>query len=354
MRRFLLILIILLSALPVSAAVEVIPRGQQPHVIEDVYHRQGQVYIPLEELLSATGLTGQWDSVAHTYRIRTGRGWVVLSPAINYLRRGEEFTPLQNKPVFIDGRLHVDESFVQNQLPLLAGRPVFYRNLHPVRQDEEIADAETLDELFGRLLKREQHQDGAIRAIAIDPGHGGLDTGVIAADGYNEKILTFAVAERLARLLRMRFGIPVYLSRDGDYGVRQEERFAAASREDVDLWLLLHAQASFSAEVQGIDLFIRAADEDYGESDSADGSRLLAAELGKALTSEEFVVRGIYPTSRMFLGRGNLPTVQVELGYLSHPDEGKNMQRPEYQEQLALALFAGIEKYAELSREKGK
>lgn len=352
MRRFLLLVIILMGACPVFGAVEITPRGQQPVIIEDVYHRQGNIYIPLEELLSATGLTGQWDSVAHTYRIRTSRGWVVVSPAINYLRLGENFTPIQNKPVFIDGRLHVDESFVQNQLSQLAGRPLFYRNLNPDNQPDFVAEAETLDQLFGRLLSRSgQEQGTSIRAIAIDPGHGGLDTGVISPTGYNEKVLTFAVAERLARLLRMRLGIPVYLSRNGDYGVQQEERFTVASQDDVDLWVLLHAQAAFSDRIRGIDLFVRTAEDSQAEAAAVDQSHLLASELSSALDLKEFTVRGIYPSSRLSLGRGDLPTVQVEMGYLSHPEELKLLRQPEYQEQLAQALFAGIEKYAELSRE---
>lgn len=349
--RFCLVLIFfLVLTVPAYAAVEVALRGQQSVVIEDVYRQRGVSYIAVEDLLKVVGLTGHWDSVAHTYRIRTSRGWAVISPATRYLRIGDSFYPLQDKPIFIDGRLRVSEGFVQSQLSQLTGRPVFYRDLNPGTEAVAVAQDETLDQLFGRLLSRSQQPQGAgIRAIAIDPGHGGLDTGVIAVSGYNEKILTFEVAERLARLIRMRLGIPVYLSRSGDYEVSLEQRLASASREDVDLWILLHAQNSFSGNVQGIDLFVRTEEDQYAQTQGAEGanySLLMAQKLSRALAAGQFDVRGIYSSSHLSLGRGNLPTVQIELGYLSHPEQLRLLRQTEYQDRLAQALFDGIQQYA--------
>lgn len=349
--RFILFLIVsYVLTSPVFAAVEVALRGQQPVLIADVYRQEAVSYIAIEDLLPVVGLTGYWDSVAHTYRIRTSRGWFVLTPASSYLRLGDNFYPMQDKPVFIDGRLRVSETFIQSQLAQLTGQPVFFRNLDPDAAITAEDERGGLEQLFERFFRRAERTRGpAIRAIAIDPGHGGLDPGVIAKNGFNEKNLTFEVAEKLARLLRMRLGIPVYLSRSGDYDVSLEQRLEPASREDVDLWILVHAQSSFSDQVKGIDLFIRENEDSHKE---VSGSRLVADEMVRALTAGAFDVRGITSSSRLSLGRGNLPTVQIEIGYLSHQEEFRQLRQEDYQNRLVQALFDGIQQYAILSREK--
>jgi N-acetylmuramoyl-L-alanine amidase len=350
--RFILILCcFLILSTSALAAVEITMRGQQAAVIEDVYQQQGVSYVALEDLLKVVGLSGHWDSVAHTYRIRTSRGWVVLTPASGYMRIGETFYPMQDKPVFIDGRLRVSESFIQSQLVQLTGRPVFLRHLQqPQRPVATKTQSDGVDELFDRLLRRTERSPGpAIRAIAIDPGHGGLDTGVIAPDGYNEKLVTFEVADRLARLLRMRLGIPVYVSRSGDYDVTLDQRLESALRDDVDLWILLHAQSSFSQNIRGIDLLVR---DEERSANPAMSSLVLAQQLAKAMVDNDLTVRGIIPSSHLSLGRGNLPTVQLEIGYLSNPDELRLLRQEAYQNRLVNSVFAGIQSYIALSGKK--
>lgn len=349
MRSLLILCCFLVLGVPVFAAVELTVRGQQPVIIEDVYQQQGVSYVALEDILKVVDLSGNWDAVAHTYRIRTSRGWVILTPASGYMRIGDTFYPMQDKPVFIDGRLRVSGSFIQSQLPQLTGRPVFFRQLQPQLPVVAETRNDGIDELFDRLLRRTKRSPGpSIRAIAIDPGHGGLDTGVIAPDSYNEKLLTFEIADRLARLLRMRMGVPVYISRSGDYDVTLDQRIESALREDVDLWILLHAQSSFSPDISGIDLFVRDEEESLN---SSVGSLVLARQLSESMMDSDFSVRGIYPSSRLSLGRGNLPTVQLEIGYLSNPDELRQLRQEEYQIRLAQSVFEGIQNYISLSRE---
>lgn len=349
MRFILIFSCFLILSTPAVAAVEIALRGQQAAIIEDVYRHQGVSYVALADILKVVGLTGHWDSVAHTYRIRTSRGWVVLTPASGYLQIGDTFYPMQDKPVFIDGRLRVSENFIQSQLAQLTGKAVFFRHLNP--QTPVVDEAETggIDELFSRFFRRTERSRGpTIRAIAIDPGHGGLDTGVIAPDGYNEKLVTFDVADRLARLLRMRLGIPVYVSRTGDYDVTLDQRLESALRDDVDLLILLHAQASFSQEIRGIDLLLRDEEEPLNPSL---GSLVLAQQLSATMTEKDLRVRGIYPSSRLSLGRGNLPTVQIEIGYLSNPDELRLLRQEDYQNRLVQSVFEGIQNYISLATE---
>ncbi len=359
MRFIVSALFLILSATTTFAAVDIALRGKDPVHIEDVYQRDGVPYIAIEDTLAAVGLSGHWDSINHKFRIKTRYGWAEISPASDYLRLGDQFYPLKEKPRFIDGRLRVTDSFILNQLAQLTGHSIYFRNLDPDDNNLEAKKQTTLDKLFAFLLnKKAAKGDALIRAVSIDPGHGGLDTGVIAPSGYKEKQLNLAVAEKLAKQFKMKLGIPVYLSRDGDYELTLEQRVQTAAREGVDIWLLIHAQSSFDSDLQGVSLFIRP--EEVAPATAADPqpevvkseSLLLAETLAAAFREDGINVFGIFHSSRLTLGRGTLPTVQIELGFLNNPAESQRLQTPEYQEQLAKVIYTGVYNFAKQTREK--
>lgn len=356
MRRVVLIVLFLfLFATPLFAAVDIAPRGKDPVRLTDVYQFEGVPYVAVEDALDAVGLTGHWNSIKHTFRIRSKRGWAEISPASSYLKLADNYFPMQEKPRFIDGRLRVNENFILNQLPLLVGRPIYFRNLDPATDTVIAEEPNGLDRLFAFLLNKKVERSGPlIRAVAIDPGHGGLDTGVLADNGFKEKEVNLKVAEKLAKQIKMNLGVPIYLSRDGDYELTLEQRLEPASREDVDIWLLVHAQSSLSSDVHGVSLFVRPDEAGSGEDSLAieNTSRQLADQLALALAAAGIEVQGIYNSPLLSLGRGNLPTVQIELGYLSHPDESLELQDETYQERLAQALYQGVRSYARSKKEK--
>ncbi len=358
--RFLIIMCCLFLPLHSAfAAVDIALRGKDPVRLEDVYQQDGIPYVAIEDALDVVGLTGHWNSIQHSFRIKTKYGWAEISPASGFLKIADDYYPLKEKPRFIDGRLRVTDSFILNQLAQLTGRSIYFRNLAPDTDNVPEKQSNGLEKLFAFLLNKKVSESGPlIRAVAIDPGHGGLDTGVIASTGYKEKQLNLEVAEKLAKQLKMKLGIPVYLSRDGDYELTIEQRLQPAAKDDVDIWLLLHAQAAFSSEHHGVTLFIRPEENRQnvvakeGAEENLSDSMLLAKELALALRESAIEVRGIYPSSRLSLGRGNLPTVQIELGFLSNPEELQQLQNRDYQQQIVQALYAGIRQYAKQSKEK--
>jgi len=359
MRRFFLVIFLSCFVQPLWAAVEIAPRGKAPVHLDDVYQQSGVPYIAIEDAIDAVGLTGHWNSVRHVFRIRTRRGWAEISPASEFLKLNDDYYPLEDKPRFIDGRLRVTNSFVLNQLSMLIGQPIYFRNLDP--DSDTLASEETnaLEKLFAFLLNKKIAKSGPlIRAVAIDPGHGGLDTGAIAANGLKEKEINLKVANRLSRQLKMKLGIPVYLSRDGDYELSLEQRIKPASLENVDIWLLLHVQASLSPEPKGVSLFIRPEEVQLNQPQHEEApvvqsaSLRLADALSLSLREAGIQVNGIYPSPLLSLGRGELPAVQIEMGYLSNPDELDQLQSDSYQDLLVQAFYQGIRRYAKAAKEK--
>lgn len=348
-RLLLTVFVILLFSHPVVAAVELAAEGKRPVRIEEVYWQDGAYFIAVDDILGVFGIRGRWDSVSHTYSFSTPRGTAVISPGSHYVKIGNRFLPLEQRPRFVDNRLRISEDFLTKHLPDLLNTGVYYRNLTPqaaaAREDES-----PLDRLFAFLLNRERPQNAVgLRAVAIDPGHGGLDTGSIGLNATREKEVVFDTARHLERIIKMRLGIPVYLSRDGDYALNDQQRLTQASRTDVDALISLHAQASFRPSAQGIALVVRPREESEGMSLEAaqGGSMKLALHLAGSLEQAGFRVAGIYQAPLLPLGRGNLPTVLVELGYLSNPDDHARLTDAASQEALAQALFAGLKSFSE-------
>ncbi len=335
------------------AVVELALEGKRPVTIDEVYWQDGTFFVAIDDVLPVFGIKGKWDSVKHIYRFSTPRGTATLSPGSHFLKVGGGFLPLSERPRFLDNRLRVPEDFVTEQLPDLLGTAIYYRNLSP-REAPPAEDENTLDRLFAFLLQKKKSADSPVlRAVAIDPGHGGLDTGAIGLEDIKEKQVALAAAERLQKVLKMRLGIPVYLSRDGDYALTPQQRFEPAARSDVDALILLHAQSSLRSDPRGIALVVRPYEEfDDHRVDAVEGASMrLALSLQQSLERDGLPVTGIYAAPLVPLGRGNLPTVMVEMGYLTNADDYARLTSREGQESLALALFAGLKAFAEDRKE---
>jgi N-acetylmuramoyl-L-alanine amidase len=189
--------------------------------------------------------------------------------------------------------------------------------------------------------------------VAIDPGHGGQEPGSLGIGGIKEKTVALDVARSLEKQLKMQLGIPVYLTRDGDYALSPEQRLEPATRSDVDVLLQLHAQASSHAETSGIFLFVRTQEEFEGGAVPAEqgGSMQLAYNLKKALLKQGLPVIKIVPAPLLPLGRGNLPTVLVEMGYLTNAADVAMLTQTEARNRLVLALYDGLKTFADEQKE---
>lgn len=352
-RSLLLLLVFLGLAAVAQARVEIFLPGHPSATIDEVYLRDGVAYLAVDDVLAPLGLSGQWDAVEHIYRIKSAAGTALISPGSHYLRLGERFVPVAHPPRFIDGRLRVAEDFVTKQLPVLLGEPIYYRNLDP-QKETVVEEQSPLDRLFAFLLRKEQPESGpALRGVAIDPGHGGEDVGAIGPGGNKEKAITLEIARRLEKQLKMQLGIPIYLSRDGDYSLTPTQRLEPAARPDTDVLIQLHAQSSFGLAPHGVTLIVRPQEETVqGALPRGEGGSIrLARFLAAALRNGGVEVAGIIQAPLLPLGRGDLPTVLVELGYLTNTADRELLRDPAGQERLAGALFAGLKNYADALQE---
>jgi N-acetylmuramoyl-L-alanine amidase len=230
-----------------------------------------------------------------------------------------------------------------------------------------------------------------IRTIVIDPGHGGGNVGATGPSGVHEKDLTLILAQALKAELERRLPVRVILTRNEDASLPLETRTAIANQNKADLFVSLHlnsvagpggrahgaetyflsmqasdARAARSAERenQGADDGGGApADGDLGDAgdalhdlqlilwdlaqshhlaESQSVAKLIQQELNGALELRD---RGVKQAPFVVLMGAAMPAVLVELGFLSNPDEERQLQDAGYRAELVAALVRAISRY---------
>jgi N-acetylmuramoyl-L-alanine amidase len=206
--------------------------------------------------------------------------------------------------------------------------------------------------------------------VVLDPGHGGSNTGTRGA-GMHEKQLTLTLANQVASLLRAR-GIEVELTRTTDRTLTLRQRVALADQRAADVFVSIHANASPTRTQRGYETFVlspRAIDID-GRALRADtttprpgldpevalvlddvergSTQWEAADLAARIQSElrerrgKDGDRGVRQDVHHVLIGATMPAVLVEVGFLDHPIEGKQLADATVQTQIAEALASAI------------
>jgi N-acetylmuramoyl-L-alanine amidase len=209
--------------------------------------------------------------------------------------------------------------------------------------------------------------------VVLDPGHGGSNTGAQGAlPGLREKQLTLAIATGVATRLR-EHGIEVALTRTDDRTLTLRQRVDRADELSADMFVSIHANASptrtqrgyetYVLTTKGVDVDARALraepvtprpgvdadialvldDVERGAAqwEAAD----LAARVQRALRDRRGPDgdRGVRQDSEHVLLGATMPAVLVEVGFIDHPIEGKQLADPGVQAQLAAAIAEAIE-----------
>jgi N-acetylmuramoyl-L-alanine amidase len=226
--------------------------------------------------------------------------------------------------------------------------------------------------------------------VALDPGHGGEDPGAIGPNGTREKDVVLQIANRLrerinATVLKTRRGdlpLRAFMTRDADFFLPLHVRVQKAQQVQADLFISLHADAFFTPKASGASVFALS----QGAASSAAARWMANKENGadaigglNIKTQDAHVQQALFDMSttaqindslklgQEMLGQmrqliklhkptveqagfavlkaPDIPSVLVETGFISHPEEELRLASEAYQEQLAEALMRSIERY---------
>jgi N-acetylmuramoyl-L-alanine amidase len=217
--------------------------------------------------------------------------------------------------------------------------------------------------------------------VFIDAGHGGKDPGAIGKAGTLEKKITLGAARDLAKKLQATGKIRPILARGDDRYLRLRERIRLARRQQADVFISLHADAAHSSKARGISVFTlsdTASDKeaaalarkenkadliggpDLGVEDPDAAGELLrmfqresmnqSSQLAAAILAQIRDMPGGDRRGHRFAGFAvlkapDMPSVLVEMGFLSNREDEKNLRNPAYIGKLNRRLTTAIINY---------
>lgn len=218
-----------------------------------------------------------------------------------------------------------------------------------------------------------------INRIAIDPGHGGYDTGTIGPHGLFEKNLCLDVALRLGHLIETNIpGAEVIYTRKDDRHVSLEERAAIANNANADLFISIHANSSDIRAARGVETYYlslagspesmelikrenalaQSSVHDLPElikkitrSENTAESKRFAVDIQSALSQRLQLVsrletnRGVKQAPFIVLTGANMPAVLSEISFVSNPSDESLLLESGQRQRVAEGLYRGIAAY---------
>jgi N-acetylmuramoyl-L-alanine amidase len=218
--------------------------------------------------------------------------------------------------------------------------------------------------------------------VLVDPGHGGSQHGAVGATGALEKDVALAISRLLGERLQAQLGAQVVYTREGDQDLPLADRVSAANAQAPDLFISIHANSMPSrkvrAQVQGIETYFlstsasgadaaRTAARENADGPKAqpraddplahilsdlarteahqDSSRLAYAVHMRLVAQAQAVDRGVQQAPFYVLSGLGAPAILVEVGFISHPVEGKRLTTRGYQERLATGIAEGVKAF---------
>ena len=184
------------------------------------------------------------------------------------------------------------------------------------------------------------------KLVIIDAGHGGGDPGKVGVNNVLEKDLNLQIAKKLKACLEEK-GIQTVMTREED---KAEETKMADMKKRVSfinevkpaIVVSIHQNSYSDASIKGAQVFY------YTDSEASKGAAGIMQEELKTLDSEN--TREIKANKTFYLlKKTEVPTIIVECGFLSNPEEAEKLVTESYQEELASTICNGILKWMEVN-----
>ncbi len=216
--------------------------------------------------------------------------------------------------------------------------------------------------------------------IVVDAGHGGKDQGAKSAGGLHEKNVNLTIARHVKTILVNRFKYRVVMTRRDDTFIPLKERSAIANNRNADLFVSIHANAAKRKSAHGIETYflgttnndraLETAARENGElvhsvkddqvqeilaslittTKINDSSRLAGTVQENLFRSTRKKFRalknlGVKEGPFYVLHGADMPSILVEVGFLTNRKESRMLSKPDYLYRLASSIAEGIHKY---------
>jgi N-acetylmuramoyl-L-alanine amidase len=226
-----------------------------------------------------------------------------------------------------------------------------------------------------------------IKRIVIDPGHGGRDPGAVGKGGVKEKDVVLDVARRIKEILGNKEGYEVYITRSKDIFLNLEARTLVAKKNKADMFISIHANANRDRRIKGIEtyllnwtndksakrvaarenrIYVRRTKKSRSELGAILAGLKLQNKRDESLVLAHYVQDSIVSSlSRKYRGivdlgvkqalfhvliGAEMPSVLVEVSFVTNSLEAKRLKSKDYRKRLAEGIASGVQTYFKQSK----
>ena len=292
-------------------------------------------YLTVDNIAKFYGLIGNVDSTGKTVVLNNGRNQLQVT--------------LDSREAIVNG--------VRNWLcfPVIA------------KDDKFLVSRIDLAKTIEPQLRPQMVQaKGKVQTIVLDPGHGGFDKGARNNFG-TEKDFALDVARRLRPMLQKK-GFKVILTRENDVFIPLHMRARIANATKDSILVSLHFNGASNREASGLEIFSLTPRGAPSTDDNALALRFVHMQAGSPVDAQSFALsstvfhsmlghlpevdRGIKRARFAVLRLTKIPSILVEGGFMTEPENSKRVADPAWREKLAESLAVGIESYRNLVENK--
>lgn len=181
--------------------------------------------------------------------------------------------------------------------------------------------------------------------VVIDSGHGGNDPGKIGINDAKEKDINLQIAQRVKALLEEK-GVKVVMTREDDSTLAKETdtnkkvqdmkaRVELINNTVPDIAVSIHQNSYQDASIHGAQVFYYTHSDEGKKAATIMQKKLFAVDKDNHRQAKE-------DNTYYLLKRTEVPTIIVECGFLSNPEEADKLVTEDYQQQIAEAIAQGI------------
>lgn len=312
-------------------------------------------------LMAAQAMAFDWE----VERI-DGRDYSSLKKVAEFYSLPTDFTPSDNSVYLSRGRRSLravrdSREFEVNGIKQILSFPVIERNGEWWVSRMDLG--KTIEPAFRPELVPEIKP---FTTVILDPGHGGYDKG--ASSRYElEKNFALDVARRVRDELQ-KAGVAVMMTRNSDAFVELHDRAAVANARQKAIFVSLHFNASPNIAAEGLEIFcvtprgspsteydellVRDMVQEYGNQFEVPSFSLANAIYHSLHGSLKMTDRGVKRARFAVLRLTRMPSVLIEGGFLSNPNDAKLVASKDWRNTYARAIATGILEYRRLAENK--
>ena len=358
--KYIIIVLLLACAACLDADISVLLKNETKTRQLETVQLEGRTYVRVDNLNPLLGSIAKCEYQDNRmYLYAFGEQFIFLPDSAYYSFNNEVFN--MHYPLLeLDSTFYLPEAFVLEQLPL--------------HFPDSVA-------IKANVLQITKPKDRSVQRIILDPGHGGKDPGAVGKCGFREKDINLAVALKLKQFLEKELGVTVLMTRSDDRFVSLSDRTKFANDNRADIFVSIHTNASNSRSAKGLETYYlstamtseaRAAEalengvveiyEGKGEKQKYDDLAFILSDLSQTEHLENSNIlatsvhqnlvagtrgsdRGIKQANFYVLRGAFMPSILIEMGFISNADEEVLLTNKDYQDRLARTMFEGIKRF---------